>query len=218
MNIIKVDKENIELDNEIVRLDINTEKLDLIVKNNVCIYDYNKTKNLQLNIKVLDNSDLTYYMFSDNCFESKKIKIDNLNKSKTNFNYSFINNKDCNLEINNNILENDINSVIRVRAVANSDALIKIDSNGYVLKDTLDNEFNEDLRGLNTDQGNIKINPNMFIDSNDVIANHNSTIGNIENDYLFYLNSKGINNNDAKSLIVNGFINSILDSEFINRR
>ena len=50
----------------------------------------------------------------------------------------------------------------------------------------------------------------MFIDSNDVIANHNSTIGNIDKDYLFYLNSKGIDNETATKLIVDGFLKSVL--------
>ena len=53
----------------------------------------------------------------------------------------------------------------------------------------------------------------MFIDSNDVIANHNSTIGNINKDYLFYLNSKGIENDNAKKLIISGFLKSILNSD-----
>ena len=53
----------------------------------------------------------------------------------------------------------------------------------------------------------------MFINSNEVIANHNSTIGNINKDYLFYLNSKGIDNDEAKKLIILGFVKSILDTE-----
>ena len=64
-----------------------------------------------------------------------------------------------------------------------------------------------------SENGFIKINPNMFIDSNDVIANHNSTIGNINKDYLFYLNSKGIENDNAKKLIISGFLKSILNSD-----
>jgi Fe-S cluster assembly scaffold protein SufB len=55
----------------------------------------------------------------------------------------------------------------------------------------------------------------MYIDSNDVIANHNTTIGNINKDYLFYLNSKGIEDKQATNLIINGFIKSILN-EYMN--
>ena len=215
MNIIKVDKENYSITNQIIKININVDKLNLIVKGNVCIYDYNKNKNLELNIKVEENSNLRYYMFSNNNFETKKINIDNYNNSKLEFNYSFINDNNCKLEINNNILQNNIDSVIRVRGVSEKNANVIIDSNGYVKKDTKNNNFNEDLRGLLLNDSDIKINPNMYIDSNDVVANHNSTIGSINKDYLFYLNSKGIEIEEAKKLIVSGFINSILDSEFL---
>ena len=218
MNIIKVDKEDFEIENQNIKIDIKVDKLNLIVNGNVCIYDYNINKNLELNIKVNNNSSLTYYMFSDNSFDTKIINIDNFDNSKTNFNYSFKTDSDCNLKINNNILENDIDSIIRVRGVSLKKANIIIDSNGYVKKDTSNNNFNEDLRGLFLKDGDIKINPNMYIDSNDVIANHNSTIGSINKDYLFYLNSKMIDNKDAKKLIVSGFINSILDSEKIKNK
>lgn len=211
MNILEVNSSNLEINNKVCKLNINTDKLNLEINGNVCIYDINRNKNLELNIIVNEDATLTYYMYSSNNFETKIINIDNKNKSKTNFNYSFINDKDCKLEINNNIIANDINSDIKVRGVAKDKSNIIIDSNGYVKKDTLNNEFNEDLRGLNLDDGMVKIYPNMFIDTNDVIANHNSTIGNINKDYLFYLNSKGINNEESRKLIVSGFINSILD-------
>ena len=211
MNILEVNSSNLVLEDKVCKLEINLEKLELEVNGNVCIYDINRCKNLELNIIVNDNSSLTYYMYSNNNFETKIINIDNKSKSKTNFNYSFINDKDCKLEINNNIVDSDINSDIKVRGVAKNKSNIIIDSNGYVKKDTLNNEFNEDLRGLNLDDGIVKIYPNMYIDSNDVIANHNSTIGNVNKNYLFYLNSKGIDNETSTKLIVDGFINSVLD-------
>lgn len=213
MNIIKVNNKNLVLNNKVCKIEYLVDDLNLEINGNVCIYDKGENNSLKLNIKVNKNSTLTYYMYSINSFGTKIINIDNLDKSKTLFNYSFISDKDCKLEINNNILGNDINSNIRVRAVANDKSNITIDSNGYVKKNTLNNVFNEDLRGLNKDDGMTRIYPNMFIDTDDVVANHNSTIGNINNDYLFYLNSKGIDNKIAQSLIVSGFINSILDNE-----
>ena len=214
MNTIKVDKEYLELKNQTTKLEIDVNKLDLIVKGNVCIYDYNENNKLELNIEVTENSSLVYYMFNEKNFDNMKIKIDNKNNSKTNFNYSFVSDKISKLEINNNILGNNIDSNIRVRAVSRDNGNIVVDSNGTVIKDTIDNNFNEDLRGLILGDSNIKINPDMYIDSNEVTANHNSTIGSINEDYLFYLNSKGIEIDEAKKLIVSGFINSILDSEF----
>ena len=214
MNIIKINKEEYELDNKTCKVEINTKRLLLTIKGNTCIYDYNKCKDLDLTIKLEDNSTLTYCMYSNEGFDTKTITIENTKNSKIDFNYAFISDKNSHVTIINNILNNNVTSNIRVRAVAKKEASIIIDSNGYVKEKTKNNIFNEDLRGLNLDDGMVKINPNMYIDSNEVVANHNATIGNINKDYLFYLNSKGITNLKAKKLIVNGFIKTILNDKF----
>ena len=46
----------------------------------------------------------------------------------------------------------------------------------------------------------------MYINTKNVIANHAATISDINKNYLFYMNQKGINNNDAIKLIINGFL------------
>lgn len=213
MNTININTKDFIIENQNCKIIINVEDVNLKILGNVNIYDFNKNKNLNLNIEIEKNSTLNYYMFSENVFENKVIKINNYDDSKLNFNYSFINNENCKVVINNNILGNDINSSIKIRGICYKDATAIIDSNGFVKEKTTNNEFNEDLRGLNLENGFIKINPNMFINSNEVIANHNSTIGNINKDYLFYLNSKGIDNDEAKKLIILGFVKSILDTE-----
>jgi Fe-S cluster assembly protein SufD len=215
MNNIVINNEDFVIENQNCKIDIKVSKLNLKIKGNVSINNFNLNQDLELNITVEKNSTLNYYMFSNNNFTNKSIKIDNYSNSKTNFNYSFINDEDCKVVINNNILEDNIHSDIKVRGVCFKNSNSIIDSNGYVKEDTLNNEFNEDLRGLNLENGFIKINPNMYIDSNDVIANHNTTIGNINKDYLFYLNSKGIEDKQATNLIINGFIKSILN-EYMN--
>ena len=212
MNTIEVNDSKLSLKDEICKLDYKKSEVELEINGNVSIYDIN-SDDIELNIKVNKDSNLIYYMYSDNEFKNKVITIDNYKNSSVRFNYSFINDKDSKLAINNNLLEDNINSDIKVRGVAKKDSNITITSNGYVKKDTKDSIFNEDLRGLNLDEGIVKIYPDMFIDTNEVIANHNSTIGNISSDYMFYLNTKGIDNRNAKKLIVNGFINSILDEE-----
>ena len=213
MNNILINNKDFIIEQTNCKIDYCINEINLKINGNVHIYDFNDNEELKLNIEVLENSSLNYYMFSNNEFKNKEININNQDNSKTNFNYSFITNNKSELTINNNILGNNIKSDIRIRSVAKDKSNCVINSNGYVLKNTTNNEFNEDVRGLNLDEGIIVINPNMYIDTNDVIANHNATIGNIDNNYLFYLNSKGINNEDAKKLIVSGFIKSILSDE-----
>lgn len=52
--------------------------------------------------------------------------------------------------------------------------------------------------------------PQLEIEANDVKASHGSTIGRIDEEQLFYLASRGISREDAKTEIVHGFIETIL--------
>jgi Fe-S cluster assembly protein SufB len=52
--------------------------------------------------------------------------------------------------------------------------------------------------------------PEMQIEENEVEAAHEATVGKIGEDQLFYLMSRGITQDEAESLIVNGFIEPIV--------
>jgi Fe-S cluster assembly protein SufB len=52
--------------------------------------------------------------------------------------------------------------------------------------------------------------PTMQVDEEDVSIAHEATVSKIGEDQLFYLMSRGLNENDATSMIVNGFIEPIV--------
>ena len=54
-------------------------------------------------------------------------------------------------------------------------------------------------------------NPQLEIYADDVKCSHGSTTGEIDEDTLFYLQSRGINKQDAMELMVIGFANEVLD-------
>lgn len=54
-------------------------------------------------------------------------------------------------------------------------------------------------------------NPRLEIENNDVRCTHGATVGQIDENHLFYLQSRGISREDAKRLIVFGFFNQVLD-------
>ena len=68
--------------------------------------------------------------------------------------------------------------------------------------------MNEKVRILNINNGSSTIYPNIYINTKNVSANHTASITNVNEDYLFYLNCKGIKNEQAKELIINGFLNN----------
>ena len=55
-----------------------------------------------------------------------------------------------------------------------------------------------------------KANPVLCIDENDVEASHAAVVGQINEDHIFYLTSRGIEEETAKKLITLGYLNPIL--------
>lgn len=52
--------------------------------------------------------------------------------------------------------------------------------------------------------------PNLEIENNDVKCSHGATISQIDEDKLFYMTSRGINEKEAKKVIVEGFFEPII--------
>jgi Fe-S cluster assembly protein SufD len=54
-------------------------------------------------------------------------------------------------------------------------------------------------------------NPQLEIENNDVRCTHGATVGQIDQNHLFYLQSRGIPLEEARRLVVFGFFNQVLD-------
>ena len=61
-------------------------------------------------------------------------------------------------------------------------------------------------------EAQINTKPQLEIRNNDVRCFHGATIGQIDNDAVFYLNSRGIAEDDAKRILVRGFAGEIIDA------
>lgn len=66
-------------------------------------------------------------------------------------------------------------------------------------------------RIINLNNEKSKIKPNLFIDEFDVEANHAALIGKFQDEELFYLQSRGLNKEEATSLLIKGFLYSRLE-------
>lgn len=51
--------------------------------------------------------------------------------------------------------------------------------------------------------------PSLKIDENDVIANHAAIVGRLNEDHLYYLMSRGLNEEEARRLIIYGYLSPI---------
>src|SRR5262249_45717924 len=61
-------------------------------------------------------------------------------------------------------------------------------------------------------EAHINTKPQLEIRNNDVSCFHGATIGQIDTDALFYLNSRGIAEEDAKGILIRGFAGEIIDA------
>jgi len=52
--------------------------------------------------------------------------------------------------------------------------------------------------------------PGLIIDNNDVKASHSASVGQIDEEKMFYLMSRGISRSEAERLIVNGFLEPVI--------
>lgn len=193
MNKIVLDKESV--------INLN------IKENSIC--NISKKYNIkELNIVLEDNIEFIINHYSEIIENSLKINIIQNNNSIFNYNHSFKCNKLYNLDINVELRGNNSKNNINIHGISdNGKSNIKVD--GIVNKSTIDNELDESIRVINMNNGQTYIYPNMFIDTKNVVANHAASITSISEDYLFYLNSKGINNIDATNMIIDGFLENV---------
>ena len=87
--------------------------------------------------------------------------------------------------------------------------------NGLVNVPFKSKEINSDQKNHNillSKSAKINSNPKLKISCDDVKCSHGSTIGNLDSDALFYLRSRGIDLIKSKKILLNSFINEIVDN------
>ncbi len=190
MNKIVLDKE------KNINLNVSEDTICIIPKENN-IND--------LNINISDGVKLIINQYSEVIENNLFIRINQSNNSDFIYNHSFISKKEYNLNINVNMIGNNSKNIINVHGISD-EGKAKVIVDGNVIKDTRDNELYENIKLLNINNGTSNIYPNMYIDTKNVIANHSASISTVNEDYIFYLMSKGIDRKNAIKLILDGFL------------
>ena len=192
MNKIILDKEN--------NIELN------ILEDSVCNIK-NRCDIEKIIIKLNDNVEFILNEYSEIEKRDYSIEVIQNNNSSFIYNHSFIVSDLYNLNININMNGNNSNNVINIHGI-NDGGKSNIIVDGTVKDNTKDNNLDEKIRILNINNGKSHILPNMYINTKNVIANHAASITDIDKNYLFYMNSKGIDNDKAKELIINGFLDN----------
>lgn len=189
----------------------NNVNITISVEDDVCIqlFEYSNNKDINTNItyNLGKNSSLIISKFYYNDNTNEEINI-YLNKKNANIKYNFssISKNHDNYLIN--IYHNDstTNSDIFNRTIAKRNSSNNFDINSYVENKILDCYLNQSTKIITLGDSDNKINPNMFTHDNSVTAIHASVIGNVNEEELFYLMSRGISYNESIKIIIKGII------------
>ena len=220
--IIPFDNTDVILNNNIITFTnngdyyleyITSDNVNIIisVEDNVCVHLFEYSNNNDINTNITynlgKNSSLIISKFYYNDNTNEEINI-YLNKKNANIKYNFssISKNHDNYLIN--IYHNDstTSSDIFNRTIAKENSSNTFDINSYVENKILDCYLNQSTKIITLGDSNNKINPNMFTHDNSVTAIHASVIGNVNEEELFYLMSRGISYNEAIKIIIKGII------------
>lgn len=201
-NKINIDNFKISIsDNNPLFIEIvcNT-KLDVIVNENVSSKLIIVSNNdYDINIKLNKGSNLL--VNSLNKDNSVNVNISLLEKSSITYNHSVL----CNINSINNFNINHIDSSsisnLSNNGINMGSGKLFFNINGIIPKKLNNIICNQSSKIINFKNGNSKVIPNLIIDSNDIIANHSAYIGEIGEEELFYMKSRGINDKDIKKLV-----------------
>lgn len=209
MNKLLVKEGILSINNSLNDLDIKTNTLTLEISGNVCINDINNNTDLDLKIIMSDGSHLLYNRYNES-INKFNLNIEITSNAYVEFNYSLKTLIASDISLNANITGNNNISHINFHGITDQNGVIKNVATSKVDEATKDNEVLENLRIVTLNDAENMIVPNLLVRSDSVNAIHNTTISTVDKDYLFYLNSKGINKKDATKLIVDGFLKSNL--------
>ena len=201
-NILMVeDVKNIKED----RLELKfTGNATLNIENEVTIFNIDE-ENKSILVNLASNSNLKFekvnYLTADATLE-----FNLKDNCKLDLNLLVINENINTLTLNINMLGNNGVASIQVRALnKNKNSKLNLICNGYIKEATKDNELTEDLKGLIQNTDEIKISPNMYVKTSEVIANHKVALTSFNKETLFYLNSRTLSLKQAQKLILKSF-------------
>lgn len=230
MEIINIDKDTkIVLDTQANEIEININKCKAIISDissgikNINVnegeLDYcfikKDDKNVNSNININDGSAnlrvIDILNKNSNC--EYEINLENENSEATFSVASIASNssiKEYKIRTNNNVRNTSVK--IDCFGISEDISSLKYDLTSYIKKGAVKSTVNQNSKILLFDKESKGINnPILEIEENDVKANHGSSIGMIDEDTLFYLTSRGIEEKDARTLVSLGKVNYLIE-------
>lgn len=183
-----------------------SNNITLSGKCNILIKDFKG----DLNIKVEENSDIILNFYSKDKQNKTNLNIKQTNNSKIKIIESLVTKSKVEYNLYNEISGKNNYFEIKIRGYAKEDVLIKLFAK--VNKNTKDNEVIQDVKIIK-EECKVLVEPNVEVDTNDVVANHMVSIYDVSDQELFYLSSKSLNKTEAKELLKNGLLYGLFNDK-----
>ena len=145
-----------------------------------------------------------------NTYEDVNINLNNVS-DRIDYNFANIGSGDEKYVININHNCEKTVSYINNKAIALKNSRVSFIVNSRVENDCVKSILDQNTRIVTMGECDTKIQPNMFIEIDDVEARHGSVVGTFKNDQVFYLMSKGISYNNALKLLIKGYLLSKIE-------
>jgi len=215
-------KENGKFSFKIDNLEDYSLNIKILKGINAEIEEINTSQNssINYNYELEENSHLIINKFYDalNINENNSIYLNGVGAS-VEFNLKTIAKTPNKFIINT--YHNACNTIgnINNKGVSINSGNVTFDVSSYVenrIKGCVVNQTNH-IIPLNNAKNIIK--PNLYIEEEDVIANHSAYIGKFDEEIIFYLESRGLSEEEAVNLLIKGFLNGENDKqmEIINK-
>ena len=164
---------------------------------------YINDDNVNFDIKENETLEIYHYVVD----KSVNIKI-NLNgeNAKVVYHLSIISNNDNVCKIDVNHMSSNTESKIICHGVNTGDKKLEFNVTGLVPKEMDKCICNQENQIINLKDGESVIKPNLLIRNYDTFSNHAAYIGEFSKDKMFYLESRGISEEDAIRLLMKGLL------------
>lgn len=189
-------------------------------------------ENSKINLTTLEELTSENAIFITNCFVNENANLKNsyvnLNNGKVlNYQNIFLKEKNAIATVKNAIFANKNNilpcltqithenknttSLIKNLAFVNDEAKVDVEGVNVILNGKTKSNARQETKIYNLSK-NAKstANPQLIIDEFDVKASHAAAVGNLDEQSIYYLMSRGLDKNKAKEMLVLGIINDIL--------
>ncbi len=101
--------------------------------------------------------------------------------------------------------------VIHARMVADDSSRVIFSGMGRILENAPFSNSSLDSHGLLlTKNARIDAFPGLEIENNEVVASHSASTAPIDEDQIFYMRTRGINQEEAETLIIHGFMEAVI--------